>query len=76
MIDTIEKWKEQYDCSFEPDPRWEGLIENLEQYFLDSEHLTNKEAMLLWRQFRQWCRYYGFTSKEINQAKQSVNHRR
>jgi hypothetical protein len=62
-----------YIGDFQSDSHLDELVERLKSYYLESEHLGNREVLPLWKKFRDWARYAGYSSKEINKAKQIAN---
>ena len=68
---------EQYMCEWRSDPRSRELDNALLTYYQKTpDSVGNKEAMIYWREFKEWANHSGFTSKEINQSKQRVSQRR
>lgn len=46
----------------------ELLRERLQQYYSDAELVDNKTALKLYRGFRRWAGYMGYSKQEINLA--------
>lgn len=64
---------EMYLGEFKVDESQLALDERLLQYYKETENCDNKYAMQRWTEFKRWA--YGYSSKEIQQAKQRVNQR-
>jgi hypothetical protein len=72
---TQEYFKQQFLCEFTPDSRFQELCERLQQYYIETpDELSNKEALVKWKEFREWCRIMGYTIKEINEAKYATQY--
>ena len=64
-------FKEQFECTFEPDPR----IVELERRYKDlcdapDDGISHTTKRI---QFEQWCKDCGYTRDEIKHAKQHVS---
>ena len=68
-------FEKQFMQVFEPDKRQIDIDERLTDYYRKTwpDHVSNKEAMTHWREFKEWATYSGYTNKEINAAKQRCN---
>lgn len=54
------------------DSRFTRLCDRLQEYYLATpDSMTNKQALIHWKQFKEWCLAHGYTSEEINRAKQA-----
>lgn len=62
-------FKEQYECTFEPDPR----IVELEQRYKELYDVPDISYSTKRIQFKQWCKECGYTREEIRNAKQHVS---
>lgn len=57
---------------FEINTRDSRLQDRLQQYYDETpDSMSNKDAMVKWREFKEWCRIEGYTPEEINKAKQA-----
>tara|TARA_R110000782_G_scaffold19035_3_gene51718 strand:- start:2754 stop:3014 length:261 start_codon:yes stop_codon:yes gene_type:complete len=67
-----QHFKEQFECTFEPDPR----IVELERRFTvchNNEHLTDSQYTYAWREEIRRARQSGYTNEEISRAKRHVS---
>lgn len=54
------------------DPVETQLIERLQQYYDETpDHLSHKDALIKWKEFREWARAMGYTSADINRVKRN-----
>lgn len=61
-----------YFGTFEPDTRTIELQDRLQQYYNETpDHVSNKEAYVKWKEFKEWALYNGYTTDEINKAKRA-----
>ena len=52
------------------DSRFLRLCDRWQQYYLDTpDSMSNKAALPIWKEFREWCRAEGYTPYEIQKAK-------
>lgn len=70
-----DDFERQFMCVFTPDQRQVDIDKRLTKYYKDSECMTNKQAYVLYREFKKWAMCSGYTHKEINAAKQRCNER-
>lgn len=71
---STEDFKRQCLCEFTPDQRDVDLHKRLEQYYHETpDSMSNKDALVCWKQFKQWADERGYTQKEINHAKRQIN---
>lgn len=62
-----------YQCNFRPDQRTIELDKRLAKYYAHTpDSMGNRESYRLWRGFREWAKFCGYTSEEINKAKSRV----
>jgi len=55
-----------------PDPRQWELHDRLQKYYDDTgDGVSNKDALLEWKEFKRWCSYGGYTQEEISKAKRA-----
>lgn len=67
------KFKQMYECSYEPDARLAELDKRLRQYYNDTpDSMSNRSAKSIWKEFITWCKLSGYTSDEVNRAKARV----
>ena len=59
-------------CSFESDPIYIELENNIRKYYKDSEKLNDKAARELHKEVKRWVKACGFTNKEYNDARRKV----
>jgi hypothetical protein len=72
---TQEEFRKQILGEFIPDSRFQELCERLQQYYTETpDELSNKEALIKWKEFREWCKIMGYTTKEINEAKYAIQY--
>lgn len=70
MIDFDKNsFKEQCECTFEPDPR----IVELERRYKELYDAPDNGYLVERRLFAQWCKDCGYTRDEIKRAKQYVS---
>lgn len=68
--------KELFYGDFTPDPRDTALHNRMLKYYRDTPNgMDNKEAMVYWREFRQWCNDRGYTQEEIVKAKRDCHNK-
>ena len=67
------RFAEMYLCDFKVDEIRFALDDRLLQYYKETENCDSKYAMQRWKEFIRWA--HGYSSEEINRAKQRVNHR-
>lgn len=72
-----DRFKELYQGEWRPSDREIELEKRLNQYYVDSDLLCNREAHKLWTKFINWARGSGYIQPEIQQAKKmaSLHHR-
>lgn len=64
------KFKQMYECSYEPDARLAELDKRLRQYYKDtSDSMSNRAALPVLKEFSAWRKAGGYTSDEVNRAK-------
>lgn len=68
-----DNFTKMYLGEFKVDESQLALDERLLQYYKETENCDNKYAMERWKEFKRWA--YGYSSREIQQAKQRVNQR-
>ena len=68
----MSDFKEQFDCTFEPDPRIVELERRYKELYDSSPISYSQNYMLL----KQWCRECGYTREEISRAKRHVSSQR
>lgn len=48
------------------------LEERLQKYYTDTpSSMSNRDAMVKWKEFKLWCNINGYTPSEINEAKKA-----
>ena len=72
MQTTEQEFKRLYMCDFKSDERLQALEDRLALYYEQTpDSMDNRTAMKYWKQFRWWCRCFGYSADEINKAKRS-----
>jgi len=59
---------------FKVDERQQALDDRLMQYYRETDECSNQYARERWRHFKLWA--YGYTQKEISDAKKRCSGRR
>lgn len=63
-------FKEQFECTFEPDNRQIALHDRLQQYYdATPDNMPNYKALVHWRAFMRWAKAGGYSCEEVNRAK-------
>lgn len=71
-----EQFKREFLCVFTPNQRDVDLDKRLEQYYRETpDSMSNKDARVCWKQFKQWAAEHGYTQENINRAKRRVSSR-
>lgn len=70
---SLEAFEQQILGCFKVDESIIALEDKLIQYYKETEHCDNRQALFFWKEFKRWA--CGYTSKEISQAKKSVSNR-
>jgi len=65
----MSDFKEQFECTFEPDPRIAQLKRRYKEVY-DAPAISYSSTYM---SFKRWCRECGYTREEIKQAKQFVS---
>lgn len=69
---TEQEFRRLYMGEWKPDERLQALEDRLALYYEQTpDSMGNREALKYWRQFREWCRYGGYSDEEVTRAKQS-----
>jgi hypothetical protein len=66
-----EELKATYLGEWKVDDRYNALVERLAKYYIDTESVSNKVAMGLWKEFKRWANCCGYSSEEISCAKRN-----
>lgn len=70
---SIERGEPQptfYMGEFKPDIRMVELHDRLQKYYDETPNeMNNKDALIKWKEFKEWCSYFGYSQDAINQAK-------
>ena len=65
----MSNFKEQFECTFEPDPR----IVELERRYKELYDAPDEGYLVECKRFAQWCKDCSYTHDEIKRAKQHVS---
>lgn len=64
---------EQFMCEWKPDPRMVRLEGAVVDYYRGiTDDMNDRERRLHHKEFVQWCREWGYTKAQINNAIQSA----
>lgn len=59
-----------YCCDFALDSRFEVLVNSFRDYYLITENMNNKDAMVEWKALRGHCYMLGLNNVDFQRAKQ------
>lgn len=69
---STEEFKRMMLGEFKCDSRKHTLEERLQKYYTDTpSSMSNRYAMVKWKEFKNWCEINGYTKGEINKAKKA-----
>lgn len=69
---NINQFREMYLCHWTVSSREQLLQERLQQYYLETpDSMSNVNARIKWKEFREWCQVMGYSVEEINKAKRA-----
>jgi len=70
LLELEREYMNMYLCDFKPDMRAIELHERLQKYYDETpDSMSNKDALQKWKEFKEWCNYFGYTQEDINNAK-------
>lgn len=69
----ITNYKNQFLCSFTPDPRMMKLEDMVVDYYKGiTDDMSDRDCRLHRKEFVQWCMEWGYTKAQIDKAMQDA----